>query len=198
MTPMSIRIMLVGTALLAGSASILSIGATRLAGYVELPNWTVAVLPPDFAAARAQEIARHALANGDASEQRATQDLLERILSLSPYNGALWLSLARLRAIIDINSPFVIAALKLCYLTAPTDLGLMEARSRLATSAQAISDQELGELVKGDIRLIATRRPDLAPALLSVYRQASPDGRAFLSEAVRAIDPNLASKLSAQ
>ena len=67
----------------------------------------------------------------------------------------------------------------------------MPLRLRLATHSAVIEDDELRQLATGDLRFILTRRPELAPEIVSVYRSASQPGRKFIEAALEKLDPNL-------
>jgi hypothetical protein len=49
--------------------------------------------------------------------------------------------------------------------------------------------------VKREIRLVATRRPDLTPALRAAYHDALPQGRRFIEQALEGLDPSLLAKI---
>ena len=71
------------------------------------------------------------------------------------------------------------------YLTSPADVNLIPTRLAILSTAAAISDDDLKNLARGDIRLILTRRPDLKPAITKAYRHGSPAGKAFIDEVVQ-------------
>jgi hypothetical protein len=98
-----------------------------------------------------------------------------------------------LTAMLQNDGQALSEALKMSYLTSPADVNLIAAR--LALVSKAISDDELKNLARGDIRLILTRRPDLKPAISSAFGHGSADGKAYLAEAVRSLDPNFAASL---
>ena len=62
-------------------------------------------------------------------------------------------------------------ALQMSYLTSPADVNLIPTRLAIVSTSGPISDDELKNLARGDIRLILTRRPDLKPAISSAYRR---------------------------
>jgi len=72
---------------------------------------------------------------------------------------------------------------------------LIPARLAIVSASAAIGDDELKSLARGDIRLILTRRPDLKPAITDAYRRGSADGKAFIDEVVRSLDPGFAASL---
>jgi hypothetical protein len=84
-------------------------------------------------------------------------------------------------------------SLKMYYLTSPADADLIAAR--LALVSRAISDDQLKNLARGDSGLILPRRPDLKPAISSAFGHGSADGKAYLAETVRSLDPDFAASL---
>jgi hypothetical protein len=71
----------------------------------------------------------------------------------------------------------------------------MPVRLDTATLSDAVIDPDLAELVRGDVRLMLTRRAELKIAIQQAYRRASKQGREFLEQAVKAIDPAYAAAL---
>ncbi|WBL80294.1 hypothetical protein I3J27_07685 [Bradyrhizobium xenonodulans] len=114
---------------------------------------------------------------------------LKHALSLAPYDAELWLASAVLEARQDPDGPAAIESLKMSYLTAPNDARLMPLRLATVTQFDALASPDLRDLAQGDVRLMLTRQPDQAPALVSAYRQASGRGKEFLEGAIRTIDP---------
>jgi hypothetical protein len=135
-----------------------------------------------------------ALEERKALNERA-QIAVRAALSLTPYDSQIWLILALLQSQIDPRNARIIESLKMSYFTAPNDIDLMPVRLDAATLFGAITDADLMELVRGDIRLILTRRPDLRVAISNAYRRASAEGKAFLESAVNSIDPKFAATL---
>ena len=81
------------------------------------------------------------------------------------------------------------------YLTAPADMSVVPARLTIVTGSAAIADDELRSLVRGDIRFILTRRPDLKATIASAYRRSTADGKAAIDDVVRSLDPGFAATL---
>ena len=115
---------------------------------------------------------------------------VKNALSVAPYNPELWLALALLQAQRDPRDPTFSEALKMSYFVAPNEMKLMPVRLDTATLFDALADPDLKELVRGDVRLMVTRRPALRASVVSAYRRASSRGKAFLEEAVQSIDPS--------
>ena len=82
------------------------------------------------------------------------------------------------------------------YYTGPDDAALIPPRLKLAVQSAAMTDPDFQQLVSGEV-LAAVRRPALHEAILSAYRQASPDGKRFLLAAVAALDSELAGQMRA-
>jgi hypothetical protein len=120
-------------------------------------------------------------------------DALGRVrqtLSISPYNPELWLALALLQAERDPHDPVVVEALKMTYFTAPNDARLMPVRLDIAGRFDALAIPDVKDLVRNDVQLIMTRRPELKPAIVSAYRRASDLGKTFFQDAVQSVDPS--------
>jgi hypothetical protein len=65
----------------------------------------------------------------------------------------------------------------------------------LRTPGRQTPNSDLADLVRGDIRLILTRRPDLKAAISSAYALGSADGKNVTYDLVRAQDPSFAATL---
>jgi len=59
----------------------------------------------------------------------------------------------------------------------------------------ALSDSELGELARSDVRAILTRLHEQRQTLVNDYARASEIGKKFLEQSVAAIDPGFVDKL---
>lgn len=153
----------------------------------------VSLLRSDFASNNALIAARQAIQRGKAGSAAAgyadARSRVRQALSAAPDDPELWLALALLERQQDPNGPAALEALKMSYFTAPSDAGLTPVRLDAAALSDALTDPDLAELARGDVRLILTRRPELKPALVQAYRRASKRGQTFLNEAVQATDP---------
>lgn len=125
-----------------------------------------------------------------AAKSELARSRLERALSVTPYDAELWLTLAMLEARRDPNGPGAIEALKMAYLTGPSEARIMPLRLGAATRFDALADPDLRELVTSDARLMLTRQPDQKRSIVSAYRQASTRGKSFLEDAVQSLDPS--------
>jgi hypothetical protein len=72
---------------------------------------------------------------------------------------------------------------------------LIPIRLGVVTSNNSLTDSDLGELARADVRALLTRLPDGRKELLGDYQRASEVGKTFLEEAVAAIDPEFAATL---
>src|SRR5262249_38635151 len=82
------------------------------------------------------------------------------------------------------------AALKMSYYTAPNAIDVLPQRLLLATQRHALSDGELQELVRNDIRLALTYRTKLMPGLVAAYKNAPILGRQFIEKTLGEFDPS--------
>lgn len=153
----------------------------------------VSLIRSDLASNNALIAARQAIQRGKAGAAAAghadARSRVRETLSAAPDDPELWLVLALLETQQDPNGPAALEALKMAYFTAPSDAGLTAVRLDTATLTDALTDPDLAELARGDVRLVLTRRPELKPALVQAYRRASKSGRLFLEQAVQATDP---------
>ena len=157
---------------------------------------TVSPLRPDLQANYARTLALMALRPDDAvriparvQKNAEAQASVAGVLETAPYNSDLWLFRALLQAQRNPGSRQMTEALKMSYFTAPNDSQLMPLRLFAVTHTDALSEPDLKELARGDVRLMLTRQADLKAAVVSAFEHASSLGKAFLEEQVRLIDP---------
>jgi hypothetical protein len=136
------------------------------------------VLKPDKTAVSPEAIA---------TRERALATARDSLAS-SPHASSMWLLVAMLQG----QAPASAEALKMSYLTSPADVNLIPTRLSIVSTSAAISDDELKNLARSDIRLILTRRPDLKPAITSAYRRGSAEGKAFIDGVAQLVDPAFA------
>jgi hypothetical protein len=168
-----------------------------------LPDWAAAAAPSrgdllaDIAMARGAPALASDKAPGSPEMIAVREQALasaRRSLSLAPHSSSMWLLVAMLQERGQTRES-IAEVLKMSYLTAPADVNLIPARLAFVSASAAISDVELRNLARGDIRLILTRRPDLKAAITGAYRRGSADGKAYIDEAVRSLDPSFAPSL---
>jgi hypothetical protein len=162
------------------------------------PNWVDGILPfrSDLEAAHALRVALAALRSAAAMPASGASDALApaqaeiaAVLAGSPYHPDLWLARALILQRRDRRDPLIADALKMSYVVAPADSRLMPVRLATATVDDALADADLRQLVRGDLRLMLIRHPDLRAAVVAAYQRASSRGKDFLEQATASIDP---------
>jgi hypothetical protein len=128
-------------------------------------------------------------ANPDKADEQDALTTAERGLIYSPYRADAWLLLAALSFRFDWGQSRLAALLKMSYYTGPNEIYLVPLRLFVSVSSQALEDVELQEMVRRDIRLIITRKPDLKEFLISAYENASATNRKIIENAVAEVDP---------
>ena len=84
------------------------------------------------------------------------------------------------------------------YYTGLNELHLIPLRLFTATHSNALSDNDLQQLVQRDVRMILTRWPELRPALAVAYKDAEPEAKQFLEGAVAETDPSFLQTMRAR
>jgi hypothetical protein len=107
----------------------------------------------------------------------------------------MWLLLALLQTRTDSAAPLVAQALKLSYLTGPNQAELIPIRLDAVITTNALSDPDLGELARSDVRAVLTALPEQRQTLTNDYARASEIGKKFLEESIAAVDPGSTSLL---
>jgi hypothetical protein len=125
----------------------------------------------------------------------AAQDAVKSALRIGPHDSRMWLVLALLQAEANPADPRLAESLKMSYLTGPNRAELIPVRLQTVTSGQALSDPDLSELARSDVRAILTHFPEQRQALVSDYGRASQVGKRFLEESAGAIDPKFVDAL---
>ena len=151
-------------------------------------------LKTDYAQALAGAALRTQARDG-AEEQKEAQNAILGALAIGPRDSPLWLVLGVLRARRSPVDPLIAESLKMSYLTGLNQSQLIPIRLGVVTSNNSLTDSELGELARADVRALLTQLPDGRKELLGDYQRASEVGKTFLEEAVAAIDPDFAATL---
>jgi hypothetical protein len=168
-----------------------------------LTEWVASAAPlrgdllSAFAFARAGRLAQlgKTAAPADSSAQREDAiSLAKESLSFAPYASSTWLLLASLQDLGSDRSASA-EALKMSYLTSSADFDLIPKRLGVFASVASKADPDLGDLARGDIRLILTQRPDLKVAISDAYAKGSGDGKGLIFELVDSQDPAFAATL---
>jgi hypothetical protein len=115
----------------------------------------------------------------------------QRAVILAPHDARAWLMLASLDTRFDWLNRKSAGALRMSYYTGFNELDLIPVRLIVAVRSDALDDGELQDMVRREIRLIITRRPDLRPILHTAYNEALPWGRRFIERTLHELDPSL-------
>jgi hypothetical protein len=145
-------------------------------------------------AGRLAQIGKTSAPSDPTAPREAAISLAKASLSLAPYSSGTWLLLASLQDVGPDRSAAA-EALKMSYLTSSADFDLIPKRLGVFASVATKADPDLGDLARGDIRLILTQRPDLKATISDVYAKGSSDGKALVFELVNSQDPAFAATL---
>jgi hypothetical protein len=148
---------------------------------------------------RSDLLADHALAlagqalnfgkKGPSESEDALQSAVRSALKIGPHDARMWLLLALIQTRTNSAAPLVAEALKLSYLTGPNQAELIPIRLDAVITTNALSDPDLGELARSDVRAVLTALPEQRQTLTNDYARASEIGKKFLEESVAAVDP---------
>jgi hypothetical protein len=132
---------------------------------------------------------------GQAQSDETAQNAVKNALKIGPHDSRMWLVLALLQARSNLGDSLVAESLKMSYLTGPNRAELIPTRLAAATLGNALSDADLSELARGDVRIILTQVPTQRQALLNDYMRGSLTGKTFLEDSARMYDPKFADSL---
>lgn len=131
-------------------------------------------------------------------------------LALAPINGEAWLFLAALPSVSPAgttgagtsgagtsgaNDARLATLLEMSYFTAPSDVDIAPRRLERAAASSALSDPDLREFVKADIRALLASTPPLTRAIIAAYRNALPQNQSVFESLVMDVDPAFAQSL---
>jgi hypothetical protein len=148
---------------------------------------TVAPFRSDLAADYASAIAGQGLKSG--------ADAVRAALRIGPHDSRMWLVLALAQASNNATDPLIAESFKMSYLTGPNEAAIIPIRLNAVTANNALSDSDLGDLARSDVRALLTQLPEQRQTLVSDYAKASETGKKFLELGVSTIDPEFADKL---
>jgi len=143
----------------------------------------------DLRSEYALALASQALNAKQAMPSDAAQDVVKSSLKIGPHDSLMWLVLALLQARDNAANSRETESLRMSYLTGQNRADLIPVRLGSVTSKNSLTDMDLVELARGDVRSILTQLPDQRPALAADYARASEAGRQFLETAINTIDP---------
>jgi hypothetical protein len=151
-------------------------------------------LKADYALALASKTLKSGNTPGAKSDETA-QNAVKNALKIGPHDSRMWLVLALLQARSNLADSLIAESLKMSYLTGPNRAELIPNRLDAVTLGNSLSDTDLKELARGDVRAIVTNLPEQYHALVDDYVRGSAMGKAFLEDSVQAVDPKLADSL---
>lgn len=152
-------------------------------------------LKAGYAIALAGKALRSSVSRGQSTDNEAAQNAVQSALKFGPHDSRTWLVLAQLRAQENLGDPLVTEALKMSYFTGPNRAELIPMRLDLVTVSSALSDADLSELARSDVRAMLTQSSDQRPVLIKNYVRASATGKKFLEDSVEMLDPPFAASL---
>jgi hypothetical protein len=123
------------------------------------------------------------------------REAADRALGLAPNDARIWLLLAMIDARFDCLNGKSSIELRMSYYLGPNETELIPSRLPLAINSSEIADRDFQQLVRHDVRIILTRKPELIPAILAAYRDASPMGQQFLEATLKEMDPAFLAEL---
>ena len=126
---------------------------------------------------------------------RQAREVASQALALAPHDARIWLVLADIDTKFDQRNRKPAAALRMSYYTGSNEPEVIPLRLLLAVNSRALSDEDFQDLVRHDIRLIVSHKPELKPAILAAYQDASPLGRKLVEETLERNDPTLRARL---
>jgi len=115
----------------------------------------------------------------------------KQALRYSPHDARIWLVLATLDSQLSARDSRVAASLRMSYYTGANEIKLIPLRLLVLARSDALTNDDLRQLVYHDIRHVITRAPQLKYTIITAYREASPVGRQFLSQILAELDPTL-------
>jgi hypothetical protein len=119
-------------------------------------------------------------------------------LADAPYDARTWLALASIDSRFDWLNGKASAALRMSYYTGANEVTLIPLRVLLAVGFSLISDTDFQQLVRHDILIVVTRKPELKSSVLDAYRHALPAGQNFIEQTLKELDPKLLSTLQSK
>lgn len=143
----------------------------------------------DLRSEYALALASQALNAKRAVPPEAAQEAVKSSLTIGPHDSLMWLVLALLQTRKNPSDTRAAESLKMSYLTGQNRADLIPARLGNVASRGSLTDMDLVELARGDVRAILTQLPDQRPALAADYARASEAGQRFLRETVNLVDP---------
>jgi hypothetical protein len=118
-----------------------------------------------------------------------------RAARFSPTNSSVWLLLADLASRYRWDVPKPIETIKMAYYSGPNEDALIPLRLIMSARLDDATDPEFERLFRSDIETVLTSRPNLRPAVVSAYSQATPQARHLIQDVASQIDSAFAQSL---
>jgi len=112
-------------------------------------------------------------------------------LAHAPHDARVWLLLAGLASRFRPADGNVAELLKMSYYTGPSEVELIPHRLLAIVRSRALGDSDLQQFVLRDARIIVKQKPELKPAIVTAYREASEEEKRILEGIVGELDPHL-------
>jgi hypothetical protein len=119
---------------------------------------------------------------------------LKYALTAAPHQSSVWLLLAGLASRYKLPGIEAKEAVRMSYYTGPSELELMPLRLWVAVHSDTLSDGELRDSIGREVRLLFTHQQK--SAIVAAYKTAPPEGRQFIEQTIREIDPSAGESLS--
>jgi hypothetical protein len=76
----------------------------------------------------------------------------------------------------------------MAYYTGPNEVELVPVRLTVAVQPGVLADDEIQHLVRQEIQTILSHKPELRPAIVAAYQQATPPARRLIEDAAAGQD----------
>lgn len=119
-------------------------------------------------------------------QARAT---IVKALTYAPHRADVWILLAGLEARLGRPTSNPVEALRLSYYTGPNELQLMPLRLHIATQSDASRQDDIQQFIRRDLQIIITREPQLKPAIIAAYRDATRFAKQLIEQVIGENDP---------
>jgi hypothetical protein len=118
---------------------------------------------------------------------------VDRAVRYGPHQAGVWLLLAGLAQHHPWSNIDPKEALRMSYYTGPSELPLIPLRLSVAVHLDDLSDSELQQLARRDLRVLIAHQGK--PAVVQAYQSATPAGKRFIEQAIGETDPTFVDSL---
>lgn len=134
-------------------------------------------------------------ARATAERLNRARNAMETALALAPVDAEGWLFLAKVPSSSGRPDPRITSLLEMAYFTAPNSVALAPRRLERAAASIALSDPEIRDFVRTDIRRLLAAGPAQKAAIVTAYRNAAPENRELFEALVAEVAPSFAATL---